>query len=366
MVTNLCQIYMSRPPHSPHSSTFYFLRDMPPKIAPVVPSTSEHLERAAHALREGRLVGMPTETVYGMAGDALNPAALAGIFEIKRRPFFDPLIVHIERHEDLDALIRTRPEGADLLMKTFWPGPLTLVLPKSDRVPDLATAGLGTVAVRMPAHPVARALLRATGRPLAAPSANPFGSLSPTTAAHVADAFADDTTGLLACVLDGGACEVGVESTVVGWDDEGLPLLLRAGGVPLEALEAALGRPLGTPPPQVDSPHGPVASPGALPWHYAPRTPLYLTPQPRNAPEGDTEPAGLLWFGAAKPPAGYAAVENLSPTGDLREAAANLFAALHRLDSRGLVRIDAHLVPESGLGRAINERLAKAAAKTEG
>jgi L-threonylcarbamoyladenylate synthase len=334
---------------------------MSSKFASVLIPTPEHLERAAIALRAGRLVGMPTETVYGMAGDALNPAALAGIFEIKRRPFFDPLIVHIEQPTDLDALIRARPEGADLLMKTFWPGPLTVVLPKSDRVPDLATAGLDTVAVRMPAHPVARALLRAAGRPLAAPSANPFGYLSPTTAAHVADAFVDDETGLLECVLDGGACDVGVESTVVGWE-HGVPVLLRAGGVSLEALEATLGFPLKTPAPQVGSPHGPVASPGALPWHYAPRTPLHLA-APQNAHLNDTARAGLLWFGAVQPPAGYAAVENLSPAGDLREAAAHLFAALHRLDSQGLARIDAYLVPESGLGRAINERLAKAAAK---
>jgi len=339
---------------------------MPQKSVSVLTPTPEHLERAAAALRAARLVGMPTETVYGMAGDALNPAALAGIFEIKRRPFFDPLIVHIERLDDLDPLVRARPEGADLLMKTFWPGPLTLVLPKSDRVPDLATAGLDTVAVRMPAHPVARALLRAAGRPLAAPSANPFGFLSPTTAAHVADAFSDDETGLLDCVLDGGACEVGVESTVVGWED-GAPVLLRAGGVPLEALEAALGRPLGVPAPRVGSPHCPVASPGALPWHYAPRTPLRLVESPHDgADRDDAARAGLLWFGSDPAPAGYAVVENLSPKGDLREAAANLFAALHRLDGRGLARLDAHLVPESGLGRAINERVRKAAAKDAG
>jgi L-threonylcarbamoyladenylate synthase len=323
-----------------------------------------HLERAAQALRAGKLVGLPTETVYGMAGDALNPTALAGIFEIKRRPFFDPLIVHIERFEDVSTLCRELPPHAERLMQHFWPGPLTLVLPKAEVVPDLATAGLDTVALRMPAHPVARALLRATGRPLAAPSANPFGNLSPTTAAHVADAFADDRTGLLDCILDGGACAVGVESTVVGWEN-GIPVLLRAGGVSVEALEAVLGIHVHSPTVQESSPHGPSASPGALPWHYAPRTPLRVRSSGQDSPFDSTHSesrVGLLWFGPEANPPGYAQVENLSPQGDLREAAARLFAALHRLDAGGLARIEVRLVPEEGLGRAVNERLLKAAA----
>ncbi len=339
-------------------------------MAPVLTPTPAHIERAARALRAGRLVGMPTETVYGMAGDALDPAALAAIFEIKRRPFFDPLIVHVADTADVAALCRGIPGDARRLMDAFWPGPLTLVLPKAARVPPLATAGLETVAVRMPAHPVARALLRAAGIPLAAPSANPFGGLSPTTAAHVAHAFSEDVTGHLDCILDGGACEVGVESTVVGWD-EGEPVLLRAGGISREALEEILGRPVGRPVVAEGSPHGPVASPGALPWHYAPRTPLALPAQPTGPDATHSETtadtgaarAGLLWFGPDIPPKGYARVENLSARGDVREAAANLFAALHRLDAAGLDRIDAFLVPETGLGLAVNERLRKAAAK---
>ncbi len=329
-------------------------------MVPVLTPTPPHLERAARALRAGRLVGLPTETVYGMAGDALNPAALAAIFEIKRRPYFDPLIVHIAAPGDLDALCREVPGDARRLMEAFWPGPLTLVLPKAARVPDLATAGLDTVAVRMPAHPVARALLQAAGIPLAAPSANPFGGLSPTTAAHVAQAFAADDTGHLDCILDGGPCEVGVESTVVGWD-HGHPVLLRAGGVSRDALEDVLRAPLGRPAITEGSPHGPVASPGALPWHYAPRTPLELAGS-QAFPPGEGR-YGLVWFGPDPVPAGYAQVENLSGRGDVREAAANLFAALHRLDAAGLHRIDARLVPETGLGAAVNERLRKASAK---
>lgn len=332
-------------------------------MVPVLTPTPPHLERAARALRAGRLVGLPTETVYGMAGDALNTAALAAIFEIKRRPYFDPLIVHIAAPGDLDALCREVPGDARRLMEAFWPGPLTLVLPKAARVPDLATAGLDTVAVRMPAHPVARALLQAAGIPLAAPSANPFGGLSPTTAAHVADAFACDDTGHLDCILDGGPCAVGVESTVVGWD-HGQPVLLRAGGVSRDALEDVLGTSLGRPALTEGSPHGPVASPGALPWHYAPRTPLGLAGT--SAPPSGADLRGLVWFGPDPAPAGYARVENLSERGDVREAAANLFAALHRLDAAGLDRIDARLVPETGLGAAVNERLRKAAAKGNG
>jgi L-threonylcarbamoyladenylate synthase len=319
-------------------------------MIPVLDPTPEHLRRAAAALRAGGLVGMPTETVYGLAGNALDPAALARIFEVKRRPFFDPLIVHVPGRESLEGLCRVSDEAA-ALMDAFWPGPLTLVLPKEDAVPGLATSGLPSVAVRAPAHRVARALLLEAGLPLAAPSANPFGGLSPTSAAHVSGAF----EGGIDCVLDGGASAVGVESTVIGWDESGEPRLLRAGGLPVEAVEKVLGKKI---------PAGGAvlegraqASPGALPWHYAPRTPLSLL-EGEAAPRAD---AGLLWFGA-NAPEGFARVENLSPSGDLAEAAANLFAALHRLDAARLSAIRARPVPEEGLGRAINDRLRKAAA----
>ena len=319
-------------------------------MIPVLAPTPAHIERAAEALRRGRLVGMPTETVYGLAGNARDPAALASIFEVKQRPFFDPLIVHVAARAELEDLCHVSPES-EILMRAFWPGPLTLVLAKKGSVPDLATSGLPSVAVRMPAHPVARALLRAAGLALAAPSANPFGGLSPTRAEHVSAAFGDG----IDCVLDGGPCEVGVESTVVGWED-GEPRLLRAGGVALEALEQALGKKIG-------AASAPEVSPGTLPWHYAPRTPLRLLGDAPRAPEaGNT---GLLWLGPNPPPEfaqGFSRMENLSASGNLAEAAANLFAALHRLDAAGLEGIYAALAPESGLGRAINDRLRKAAA----
>jgi L-threonylcarbamoyladenylate synthase len=300
--------------------------------------------------------------VYGLAGNALDPVALARIFEVKNRPYFDPLIVHVGGRAEVTALCRDIPADAEILMTRFWPGPLTLVLPKTDRVPDLATAGLPSVAVRVPAHPVAQALLRAAGIPLAAPSANPFGGLSPTTAAHVANAFA----GGINCVFDGGACAIGVESTVVGWDPSA-PVLLRAGGIPLDTLEATLGKRVAVSAGATQD-TGAQASPGSLASHYAPRTPLRLI-DPNVSPEDSShalQRAGLLWFGSGPVPGGYARVENLSGSGELREAAANLFAALHRLDAAGLERIVAVAVPDTGLGRAINDRLRKAAAQEEG
>jgi L-threonylcarbamoyladenylate synthase len=322
-------------------------------MIPVLVPDPRNIRAAAMALRAGRLVAMPTETVYGLAGNALDPSALARIFEVKRRPFFDPLIVHVADAAAVHPLVRDLPDEAARLMDRFWPGPLTLVLPKSHLVPDLATSGLPDVAVRVPSHPVARALLRETGLPLAAPSANPFGALSPTTAEHVANAFEEG----IECVLDGGPSSVGVESSVLAWKD-GRPALLRAGGVPVEALEEVLGVAI---PVMVGDGTGALPSPGMLPWHYAPSVPLALSDAAAvRAAEGDE---GLLWFGAAEPPAGYARVENLSPSGDLREAAANLFAALHRLDASGAARIRAARVPDEGLGRAINERLEKASKK---
>jgi L-threonylcarbamoyladenylate synthase len=322
-------------------------------MIPVLEPTADALRRAAEALLRGELVGMPTETVYGLAGNALNPAALARIFEVKQRPFFDPLIVHVADRAGLEALCEVGPE-AEALIRAFWPGPLTLILPKKESVPDLATSGLPSVAVRMPAHPVARALLRAAGLPLAAPSANPFGGLSPTSAGHVAAAF---ETGI-DCVLDGGPCVVGVESTVIGWE-QGEPRLFRAGGIALEVLEACLGKKIG-PALASEIPLQAQASPGALPWHYAPRTPLRLLENAEALP-ADRRAAGVLWFGADAP-AGFARAENLSEKGDLAESAARLFAALHRLDDAGLSAIYALPVPEAGLGRAVNDRLRKAAA----
>ncbi|MEM1059284.1 MAG: L-threonylcarbamoyladenylate synthase [Verrucomicrobiota bacterium] len=316
----------------------------------MTPQPSAVIPAAAATLRRGGLVAMPTETVYGLAGDALNPSALARIFEVKQRPAFDPLICHAADTAGAEALVSDFPAAARALAEAFWPGPLTLVLPKRARVPDLATSGHPTVAVRVPAHRLARALLREFGGPLAAPSANLFGRLSPTTA----DAVRRELGGKVDVILDGGPCEVGVESTIIGFGPDG-PRLLRAGGVPLEEIEAVAG-------PVAPAP-GPTArpeAPGMLASHYAPRTPLRL--ENDGAPAEHGPDIGWLLFG----PTGSFTPDhalNLSPAGDLREAAARLFQALRELDEDPAVRlICARPVPERGLGRAINDRLRRAAA----
>src|SRR4051812_43151826 len=241
-------------------------------MIPLLAAGPESLRRAAEALRAGGLVAFPTETVYGLGARAHDAFALAKIFEAKRRPFFDPLILHVADTSQFEALIAPearRDPRAEALRARFWPGPLTLVLPKAPDVPDLATSGLPTVAVRMPAHPVALALIRAAGFPLAAPSANPFGRLSPTTAAHVQAHFQAGDAGI-DLILDGGACWVGVKSTIASLAGEP-PMLLRAGGAPREAIEAAIG-PVASAPAAAERPQ----APGQLPGHYAPRTPLRI------------------------------------------------------------------------------------------
>ena len=343
-------------------------------MIPVLPPTEENLLRAAAELAAGRLVSFPTETVYGLGANALDPIAISRIFEAKRRPFFDPLILHIAERESLKGLCEGSDPRAEKLMDRFWPGPLTLVLPKTGAVPDLATSGLPTVAVRMPSHPVALALIRAAGFPLAAPSANPFGRLSPTEAAHVRDQFRDG----ISLILDGGPCDIGVESTILSLAGE-TPVLLRSGGTPREDIEALIG-PVALSVMDPEHPDRPLA-PGQLPGHYAPRTRLRLLEKPliRDA-EGRALPGsgmgvaaalartgmklGWLGFrsgmGREDPP--FAAQEILSPAGDPREAAARLFACLHRLDRLGLDLILAEPHSEEGLGMAIMDRLRKAAA----
>lgn len=337
-------------------------------MIPILPPTEANLRRAAAALAQGGLVSFPTETVYGLGARALDAHALARIFEVKRRPFFDPLIVHIADRRDLETLCLRPDARAEKLMERFWPGPLTLVLPKTDAVPDLATSGLPTVALRMPAHPVALALIRLAGFAVAAPSANPFGRLSPTTAEHVQAHFADG----IELILDGGPCSVGVESTILslaGGLAERTPVLLRAGGVPREEIEALIG-PVAS---GAAHPEKPLA-PGQLPGHYAPRTLLRIRGESREPLPVMPGRRGLLAFrkatrnataglaGGAADGSDYAAVEILSPSGDLREAAANLFACLHRLDRLGLDWIEAEPLPGEGLGAAIMDRLRKAAA----
>jgi L-threonylcarbamoyladenylate synthase len=305
------------------------------------------IARAAGLLRAGRLVAFPTETVYGLGADACNGRAVAGIFAAKGRPRFNPLIVHVSDLEAAERLVDL-PAAARRLAAEFWPGPLTLVAPLRARggIADLVTAGLATLAVRVPAHPLARALLTAFGGPVAAPSANPSGQVSPTTAAHVTRAL----DGRIAAVLDGGGCPVGLESTIIGFDGDH-PVLLRPGGLAVEAVEAALGR-------AVALDHGEaVTAPGQLASHYAPGARLRLAAARPEPGEG--------WLGFGPDPDGVAGPAlNLSPGGDLTEAAANLFAHLRALDAMlaGSGAIAVAPVPGHGLGRAINDRLARAAA----
>jgi L-threonylcarbamoyladenylate synthase len=319
---------------------------------PLVPATSEAIERAAALLRKGGVVAFPTETVYGLGANAFDVRAVARIFDIKRRPEFDPLIVHVLDAAMLATVVADVPSSARVLIERFWPGPLTLILRKHPNIPDLVTAGLDTVAVRMPAHPVARALLERTGLPLAAPSANPFGYLSPTRAEHVARMLGERVD----AIVNGGSAEHGVESTIVMLEPR--PVLLRPGAVPIEAIEAAIG-PVAR---SLEDAGAPLA-PGRLPQHYAPHTPIRIVDF-QSVPADARSRAGALGFAHAPP--GYARSIALSEHSSLREAAARLFEVLHELDALDLVRIDVEAVPEDGLGVAIMDRLRRAAAGSSG
>ena len=378
---------------------------------------------AAQALREGKLVAFPTETVYGLGANAFDERAVARIFEAKARPTFDPLIVHIARLDDILILAEEVPKNAWTLARSLWPGPLTIILPKRREVPDIVTAGLSTVAVRFPSHPVARRIIELAQIPIAAPSANPFGYLSPTTAEHVIDMLGERIDYL----VDGGPCDVGVESTVIDMTGE-RPALLRPGGMPLERIEELIG-PVDIPG-HVDIPeHGePSAdegleqagekdmlrselgseqsetqgmahslksrekkqnylrkslespsqkgpsfkSPGQSSSHYAPSTPLFLFDE-GSLPEaaklkGILHPCIALAFDGRRArilrDSGlFDGVQILSEEGDMREAAARLFSLLHDLDEAGLAAIYAERVPDTGLGRAINDRLYRASRK---
>lgn len=315
-------------------------------------STLSDITHAAQLLRDGGLVAIPTETVYGLAAHALDPLAVARVFAAKARPKFDPLIVHVPEREALADLVSEFPATAAKLADAFWPGPLTMVLPKRELVPDIVTAGLSTVAIRIPDHPVAQALLREAGIPLAAPSANPFGRLSPTTAAHVREQLGDAVD----FILDGGPCRVGVESTVVQVSGDQVQLL-RPGGVTLEELEAVVGEVV-IPPSDAHPSTAAQPSPGTLPQHYAPRTPLILSTSDEDLTAGKR--IGLLCLTAPENVEAYTAMEELSPTGNLTVAAANFFAALRRLDDAGLDVIVAQPLPDEALGRALNDRLSRA------
>jgi L-threonylcarbamoyladenylate synthase len=315
----------------------------------IVEPTAATIVAAAKLLIDGKLVAFPTETVYGLGGDATNERAVAAIFEAKGRPQFNPLISHVLDAQEAQRFVRWS-DTADSLAARFWPGALTLVLPRVEgsTIALLATAGLDTVAIRAPSHPVAQALIRAAGRPIAGPSANRSGAISPTHAEHVAESLG----ARVPMIIDGGPCLVGVESTVLDLSADS-PVLLRPGGVSREAIEAVIGRiALSDALPTGDAAR---KSPGQLASHYAPARPVRLEATAVGTDEG------LLAFGPNVPP-GAMLTLNLSPAGDLAEAAANLFAMMRALDRPGIGRIAVMTIPETGLGLAINDRLRRAAA----
>ena len=303
---------------------------------------------AKEFLIKGELVGIPTETVYGLAGNALNEKAVLSIFETKKRPAFDPLIIHTDSVEKVQNFVTDIPETAQILSANFWPGPLTLLLPKRKNVPDLVTSGLDTVAVRIPRHPMLLELLSQLDFPLAAPSANPFGYISPTTAAHVNSQLGDQ----IPYILNGGDCEVGIESTIVGFEGEEI-VVYRLGGLAVQDIEAIVGPVKVT----AASSSNPKA-PGMLKSHYAPRIPLEMRMKADIA--GNDVSTAYLLFDSYLPNIDRNYQRVLSENGDLREAAHNLFAFLRELDRLPVKSIIAEWVPIQGLGLAINDRLKRA------
>ncbi len=312
---------------------------------------SNNISKAVEILTQDELVAIPTETVYGLAGNIYSETAIRKIFALKQRPLFNPLIVHIKSIEQLPELAREVPEKARQLAEVFWPGPLTLVLKKQPGVPDLVTAGKDSVAIRIPNHPVALALLEQLDFPLAAPSANPFGCISPTTAAHVAAYFPDN----LKMVLEGGECKNGIESTIVGFEND-VPVLYRLGSIAVEDIEAVIGK--------IEVKNKKEAAPdapGMLSRHYAPQTTTFLTEDVADFIKAyPAKKIGLLLFKDRIENPAVQAQQILSEAGSLSEAAANLYAAMHRLDKLGLDMIVAERFPDYDLGSSINDRLERA------
>ncbi len=319
-------------------------------VANMQTAVSTSVSEAAAVLRRGGLLAIPTETVYGLAGNALDPFVLGRIFEAKNRPHFDPLILHLADAGQLNSVAQNIPEAAKALADAFWPGPLTLVLPRQPHVHDLATSGLDTVGVRVPEHPLTLELLSLLDFPLAAPSANPFGYISPTTAQHVLDQLG----GKIDLVLDGGPCRIGLESTIIGFEEKAAQIY-RLGGLAQEAIESVIG------PVQLAlNRSGDPRAPGQLQSHYAPKVPLLLGEPAELAKTHAGKKLGLLAFQHASP-GNWATVRTLSPSGNLAEAAARLFSLLRELDTSDLDWIVAERAPDQGLGRAINDRLQRAA-----
>ena len=320
--------------------------------------TGKDIQKAAAFLREGSPVAVPTETVYGLAGNALDTDSVLKIFEIKNRPFFDPLIVHLNNIEEVEKYTLAFPDQARRLAEKFWPGPLTLLLSKNNKISDLVTAGSDRVALRVPAHPLTRELLQALDFPLAAPSANPFGYISPTTAEHVNNQLG----GKIPYILDGGPCRVGIESTIVGFEGESEQVVIyRPGGVSAEEIERCCDSVTYASESLKKAPE----APGMLKSHYAPKTPLIIADLREVGNKISVSPTetGIIAFSEAVPGVPEENQFILSPKRDLREAAAKLFAAMRQADEAGFKIICTERFPEEGLGKAINNRLERAAAK---
>jgi L-threonylcarbamoyladenylate synthase len=313
----------------------------------------ENITKAAHIIKKGGIVAFPTETVYGLGADVFNIKAVEKIFSIKKRPFFDPLIVHISDIKQLDLLVKKVDENILKLAQKFWPGPLTIVTEKNENVPDMVTANLPTVAVRMPNHRAALQLIREAGTPIAAPSANKFGMLSPTNANHVLKQLKN-----IDFIIDDGNTEVGIESTVISLNSEGFKLL-RPGVISEQDLSTVIK--------YTDNKffmhERGLQSPGLLKSHYSPKIPLYILGEEQV--NSSSKKIGFLTFGTNKEKNNDIVVENLSPTKNLKEAATKLYEALHRLEESGVELIIAEPVPETGIGIAIMDRLRKAAAKKD-
>ena len=310
------------------------------------------VSEAARLLRDGEVVAIPTETVYGLAGNAFEPKALAKIFAAKERPTFDPLIVHIADIAQLDDIAKDIPDSAYKLAEAYWPGPMTIILPKKDCIPDLCTSGLPSVAVRFPSHPVAQAIIKESGLPLAAPSANLFKHVSPTTAEHVAAQLAERIAG----IVDGGPCTVGVESSIISLTGD-KPAVLRPGAITPEMFAEVLG--------SVDvkestsKPGQPMAAPGQCDTHYRPQVPLFFG----AVPAGTQLPPNTVRIAFGKQQGPIPAKLNLSETGDMAEATANLYAFMHDLDKPEYDLILVDPIPNVGVGMALNDRLKRASVK---
>ena len=313
----------------------------------------KNIEFAVSVLSKGGLVAIPTETVYGLAANALDTGAVTRIYKVKRRPHFDPLIVHVKSSDDLGMYVKEVPDKARILAETFWPGPLTLLLPKKEIIPDMVTSGLDSVGIRVPAHPLTLALLEKTGFPLAAPSANLFGYISPTSPDHVDSQLGDS----IEYILDGENCTVGIESTVIGFEND-TPTIYRLGGLSVEDIEKCIG-PVIVRAHSVSDPR----APGMLKSHYAPSKKLLLGNIKELLQNQEGKSVGVISFHKVIPGIDPGKQFLLSHSSSLEEAAGNLFRALRHMDALDIEVILAETVPEHGLGRAINDRLRRAAAE---